>query len=65
MTSEICENCGMLKTSHPTRYCQKFKPKSETCANCGHEWIRISPHYLGCKKCHKCKKFKPQKEDKK
>ncbi|KKL64301.1 hypothetical protein LCGC14_2166400 [marine sediment metagenome] len=27
MTEEICE-CGMLKTSHPTRYCEKFKPQN-------------------------------------
>ncbi len=28
MTSEICAKCGMLKTSHPTRYCEKFKPQN-------------------------------------
>ncbi|KKK88042.1 hypothetical protein LCGC14_2747150, partial [marine sediment metagenome] len=43
MTSEICAKCGMLKTSHPTRYCEKFKPQNHSPQNKGNRAIKHAP----------------------
>ena len=67
--SEICAKCGMLKTSHPTRYCEKFEPKkemtSEICAECGiHKELHpVSGVFYGKPK-ETCEKFKAKEKKK-